>query len=147
MFMLWIWKNSCTRLDLTWSSSTILQKNALLHEQINKKGKKMKQMNVILVEVCHGCEEFHKAIGHWNPWMCAKMHPHFGCIWWKTWALRICGSLDLPFRQIQICHSSKLPMNVTHLLMFINLGGHFHFNENNVQKNIGGNLLKKIKNI
>jgi len=31
----------------------------------------------------------------------------------KICALRICGSLDLPLRWIQISHSPKLPMNIT----------------------------------
>jgi hypothetical protein len=40
----------------------------------------MKHVNVILVEVCHDYEEFHKAIGHGNPQIHAKMHLHFGHI-------------------------------------------------------------------
>jgi len=49
-------------------------------EKIKQERKNMKHVNIILVEVCHDCEEFHKAIGHWNPWICAKMHLHFGHI-------------------------------------------------------------------
>jgi len=45
----------------------------------------------------------------------------------NTCALRICGSLDLPLKHIQIPHPPKLPMNITHLLMFINLGRSFPF--------------------
>ncbi len=32
--------------------------------KIKQEKEKMKKLNVILVEVCHGYEEFHKAIGH-----------------------------------------------------------------------------------
>jgi len=116
-------------------------------------------VNIILVEVCHDCEEFHKAIGHWNPQICAKMHLHFGHIWCmasmlapcdfhpkqNTCALRICGSLDLTLKHIQIPHSPKLPMNITHLLMFINLGRSFPFNINNVQKKYRVQFIEKNK--
>lgn len=142
MLMLWIWKNSCTRFALTWSNSTTLQKNALSHEQTSKNKTRKEKYEAGECHTCWGLLWLWGIPqGHWNPRICAKMHPHFGGIWCmasmlapcdfhpkqKTCASRICGSLDLPSRQIQISHYLKLPMNITHLLMFINLGRSFPF--------------------
>jgi hypothetical protein len=67
MLMLWIWKDSCTRLDLTWSNSTTLQKNTLSHEQTRQNKTRKEEYEVGECHTCWGLSWLWRIPqGHWT---------------------------------------------------------------------------------